>query len=140
MPLWKGFVGERCPHCREGKVFKHSMLNVSKFSQMHDSCPVCGQDLVIELGFYWGAMYVGYAINVALIMILSLILFLGFPEASVYVYLAVIIPPIVVLVPFNFRFGRIGMVYFFGSIKYDPDYVPLNQEGAKKGDASASSN
>lgn len=30
---------------------------------MPERCPNCNQDFVIEPGFYWGSMYVAYAIS-----------------------------------------------------------------------------
>lgn len=30
---------------------------------MYDRCPSCGQKYVLEPGFYWGAMYIGYGVS-----------------------------------------------------------------------------
>ncbi len=32
---------------------------------MHPKCPNCGQDFVIEPGFYFGAAYVSYGLGIA---------------------------------------------------------------------------
>jgi endogenous inhibitor of DNA gyrase (YacG/DUF329 family) len=57
----------KCPRCRKGDMFtdknpwhlKHTM-------NMNKECPVCGQPLDIEVGFYFGSSYVSYAFTVAI--------------------------------------------------------------------------
>lgn len=56
--------GLKCPACREGSLFRP----VNKFTdlfEMHDNCPNCNQQYELEIGFYWGAMYVAYALSSA---------------------------------------------------------------------------
>ena len=55
----------KCPSCNKGDLFTASGLNFSKLGKMPDQCVVCGQDFKIEVGFYWGALYVAYALSVA---------------------------------------------------------------------------
>jgi hypothetical protein len=43
-----------------------SAYNLKQFMRMYDTCPVCGQDMEIEVGFYYGTSYVSYALTVAL--------------------------------------------------------------------------
>lgn len=125
--LVKGFVGQKCPRCRKGAMFPAATYNLARFTEMRDECPHCGQDLTVEPGFYWGAMYVGYAINVGIILVMCAVLFLGFPEAPIWTYIVAIVTPILVTIPFNYRYGRVGMIYFFSPIKYDPKYsVPAD--------------
>ncbi len=63
--LWT-VLNHKCPHCREGEIFKDkSSLNLKTFMQMHDHCTVCGQKTEIEPGFYIGTGYVSYALAVA---------------------------------------------------------------------------
>jgi len=56
----------RCPRCREGKLFVESnAYNMKKNVLMHEHCPVCGQPTEIEVGFYYGTGYVSYAVSIA---------------------------------------------------------------------------
>jgi len=56
----------RCPRCREGKLFAKSNPYVfSETTHMNENCPVCGQPTEIEVGFYIGTGYVSYALMVA---------------------------------------------------------------------------
>ncbi len=84
---------------------------------MPDQCPDCGQDFVIEPGFYFGATYVSYALNVAwLIPTFVLIRFgLGLPYSYFVVVMFLLLP---VLVPVIFRWSRSIWLRFF--VKYDP--------------------
>jgi len=58
----------KCPRCREGKLFVSSNaydLKKSRYIKMHEYCPVCGRRTEIEVGFYYGTSYVSYAFSVA---------------------------------------------------------------------------
>lgn len=66
----RSFLGSifsfRCPSCREGKLFTNSNpYDLPKLTSMHDRCPNCGQNFQPEPGFFYGAMYVSYALTVA---------------------------------------------------------------------------
>ena len=70
----------KCPQCREGDIFKYPVTKLSKFNVMNATCPHCGIGLEPEPGFYQGAMFVGYAFTVAVILIIGLLLYyLGDP-------------------------------------------------------------
>lgn len=109
----------KCPRCREGNIFTYPVSRISKFNIMNETCPSCGVRLEPEPGFYQGAMYVGYAFTVAMLVIVGIILyFLGDP--SEWVYIGVIISIMVLLAPLNYRYSRIVYLYFFGGIRYNP--------------------
>jgi uncharacterized protein (DUF983 family) len=64
--LLRSVLNHKCPHCREGNIFKDKgSFHLKTFMQMNDKCPVCGQITEIEPGFYYGTGYVSYAIAVA---------------------------------------------------------------------------
>ena len=109
----------KCPRCREGNIFTYPVSRISRFNKMNGTCPNCGVRLEPEPGFYQGAMYVGYAFTVAMLVIVGIILYvLGDP--SEWVYIGVIIGIMVLLAPLNYRYSRIVYLYFFGGIKYNP--------------------
>lgn len=88
---------------------------------MNEVCPHCGKRLEPEPGFYQGAMYVGYAFTVALILVVSAILYLlGNP--SEWVYIGTIIGVSILVAPLNYRYSRIVYLYAFGGIKYDSGF------------------
>ena len=102
-------------------MFAFSAANLTKFNKMNQTCPHCGVRLEPEPGFYQGAMYVGYAFTIAVIVVVGLLLYvLGDP--SEWVYIAVVIGLMILLAPLNYRYSRIVYLYAFGGIKYDPSW------------------
>ena len=87
---------------------------------MHEACPHCGVRLQPEPGFYQGAMYVSYAFTLLFMIIISLILYFLAGDPNEWVYIAVVVAVMLILVPLNYRFSRIVFLYLFGGIKYNP--------------------
>lgn len=117
---WKGALySGKCPKCRKGNIFKTSLFNLSGFWKMNSHCTVCGVTFEPEPGFYFGAMFVSYALSVALFATIGVALYvLGNPAD--WVYLTAIIVGAILFTPFSFRYSRILFLYFFGGIRYDP--------------------
>ncbi len=87
---------------------------------MHRTCTRCGVRFEREAGFFYGAMYVSYMINIGLFVIATLAWYL-FIEDKIdwrlyiggYVFLTLLIMPLI------FRYSRsIWMMWF---IKYEPE-------------------
>ena len=56
----------KCPRCRRGDMFvDKNPWHLKNTMKMNKECPVCGQPLDIEVGFYFGSSYVSYAFTVA---------------------------------------------------------------------------
>lgn len=110
----------KCPRCREGDMFAHPFSRVQYFASMNKQCPHCGVYLEPEPGFYQGAMYVGYALTLAVIVVVSIILYFIFNNPSEWTYITVIIVIMVLLIPLNYRYSRILFLHLFGGIKFDP--------------------
>lgn len=87
---------------------------------MNEFCPHCGVRLEPEPGFYQGAMYMSYAITVAVIVIVGLVLYFA-GDPSEWVYIGTVIGIMILLVPLNYRYSRILYLYLIGGIKYDPN-------------------
>jgi uncharacterized protein (DUF983 family) len=56
---------QRCPRCRVGKIFHHSIF--LGFPKMDEQCSVCHLHFEREPGYFLGAMYISYALGVLLI-------------------------------------------------------------------------
>jgi uncharacterized protein (DUF983 family) len=109
----------KCPRCREGDIFKYPVTKLSKFNVMNETCPHCEVGFEPEPGFYQGAMFVGYAFSVGVIVIVGLLLYyLGDP--SEWVYIGIVTAIILLLIPLNYRYSRILYLTFFGGLKYNP--------------------
>lgn len=114
----EGILQGKCPRCRAGNMFKHSAYNLSKFTKMHEHCPLCGLRFELEPGFFFGAMYISYAFSVAIFVAIGVALsVLG--DFPLWVYIAGIIGSTLLLLPLLFRYSRILFLYFFGGIHFD---------------------
>ena len=117
--LIKAQLAGKCPHCREGDIFKYPISNILKFSAMHNNCPRCGILFSPEPGFYFGAMFVSYALTVGIFLVVGLLLyFLFHPSDTVYVI--VITVAAILFTPFSFRYSRVLFLYWFGGYRYRP--------------------
>jgi uncharacterized protein (DUF983 family) len=96
---------ERCPRCRQGRIFK------GRF-EMNELCPVCRLRFEREQGYFFGAMYVSYALSIP---ILCLIIFIGhllLPDWRIEFVIGVSVLPYLFLVPAVFRYSRVVWIYF----------------------------
>jgi len=115
----------RCPRCREGKLFDHSLsLNMKKNMAMPVNCPVCGQLTEKEPGFYYGTGYVSYALGVA-ISVASLIAWYVIIGMSVhdnrfFYWLFANALLLIILQPWMMRLSRSIWISWF--VKYDADW------------------
>jgi uncharacterized protein (DUF983 family) len=115
----EALVQGRCPKCREGKVFTYPGTHVAKFNVMNETCPHCGVRLEPEPGFYQGAMYVSYAVTVAVIVAVSIVLsVLG--DFSEWTYIGIVVAIMILIAPWNYRISRMIYLYLFGGLKYVP--------------------
>jgi uncharacterized protein (DUF983 family) len=86
---------------------------------MFADCPVCKLHFEIEPGFYWGAMYVSYAISCAILIILGGATLILLNDPDFWVYMAIIIPAFILASPLTYRYARIMMLYWFSPIRFD---------------------
>jgi len=115
----QAFLACKCPKCRKGNMFTHKAYQLSNFSDMPERCEVCDLRFEIEPGFFWGAMYISYAITVAISVNLSLLLWWFGGNPSIWTYAAIIGGVIIAVSPLMLRYSRVIMLYLFGSIEYD---------------------
>lgn len=116
----KALLQGKCPQCHTGDIFRYPLAkNFWKFNQMNTVCPQCGVRLEPEPGFYQGAMYVGYGITTAVIILISIVLY-ALGNYSEWVYIGIIVGVMLLLVPVNYRYSRIIYLYMLGGIKFDP--------------------
>ncbi len=109
----------RCPRCRRGNLFSHSMFHLPKLLKMHDNCPHCHQSYLPEPGFYFGAMYFSYAFQVAIFIstIVGVSILVDKPTFWSYAVPGLLLG--IGLLPLILRLSRSLMLHLFGEIKYD---------------------
>lgn len=117
----KSLLQGNCPRCRTGNIFIHPITHIRRFTVMNEACPVCRVRLEPEPGFYQGAMYVGYGITVACMIVISLLLYMvGNPRTEFYI--GTVIAVMILIAPANYRYSRIIYLYLFGGIRFDSQY------------------
>lgn len=117
----------KCPVCHEGKVFTYkNAFHPKKFDKMEEKCDVCGHKYEIETGFFYGAMYVAYALTVAISVATFILTYLIYNDTPYWVYIINILAVLIILAPVNFRGGRIIWMNLFS--KYKPDAAKNHQK------------
>ncbi|MCB0795698.1 MAG: DUF983 domain-containing protein [Flavobacteriales bacterium] len=115
---WKSLFGFRCPHCHEGEFFvDRNPYRLSTIGDVRESCSVCGRSYSKEPGFYYGAMYVAYALGVATFVSVYVAMIVLFPEASTEMYVGVVLAALLLLTPFLFALSKIIWANMFISYK-----------------------
>jgi len=113
---FKAILDCKCPRCGKGNMFPYKAYNLRKFSKMESTCPECHQTFIPELGFYTGAMYFSYAINVFIIIVFGTLFtqILGLDKFVLIIILTSI--PTLLLSPLTFRISRSLMLHMFGKL------------------------
>ncbi len=111
-------IKQKCPSCGKGDLFVNpNAYRYKTMALMHETCSHCGVLLSNgEPGFYWGAMYVSYALSTTLIVfnLLWLFYFFGWNMWALILPNAILM---IVMAPLNFRLSRawwlgLNMRYF----------------------------
>ena len=103
----------RCPNCKEGKIFRDGgNVLLLQIPEMHHRCPVCHYKFEKETGFFFGAMFVSYALAAAE-MITSLVVFWYFIDISPLGVFAIIVVIAFLLSTINFKLSRSFWIYLF---------------------------
>jgi uncharacterized protein (DUF983 family) len=97
----------KCPKCHEGEFFESHFYHLKKLGHVLEECPNCKASYVPEPGFYFGAMYVSYALGVALFVSIWARANWFFEEVSVGLQITLVIGSIVLLGPFIYAFSKI---------------------------------
>lgn len=102
-------------------MFKTSLFRRYYDISMHDKCPVCGQTFQPEPGFYFGAMYVSYGFSVAITVIVGIVLYHGFGDPDLWVYMTTVILAVAAIWPIQYRLSRSIFLHLFGGVRYNPE-------------------
>jgi len=114
----------KCPKCHTGKVFEYDgAFNLKNFSKMYPCCSACGEKYEKEPGYFYGAMYVSYALTVGWIIVTFSFNELFF-KIDTTPYLLFTCSIIILFAPLTFRLSRLIWLNFF--IKFDKT-TPLDR-------------
>lgn len=111
----------RCPRCRRGSMFTDSPFSLRYGRRAYVHCPVCRLHFEREPGFFEGAMYFNYALNVAIMLTSGLATYLWLGDPGQWVYAGISACMIIALVTFTSRLSKSLMLHLFGGTDYDPE-------------------
>ena len=102
----------KCPRCQEGKFFQSSSsLTFKNNLKIYEKCSSCGLKYMIEPSFFYGAMYVSYALTVAMAVAIFLICYL-FGLELIPTFIAIVII-LVISNPIVMRISRLLYINMF---------------------------
>ena len=113
----------KCPRCRRGDLYQlKGAFRIKGLMKMNDECPVCGQPLDMEPGFYYGTNMISYALAVIL-SIISFVLWLlvigiSLEDSRFFLWIGFNAVLLLVLQPPLMRLSRTVWLTFF--VKYSP--------------------
>lgn len=108
----------KCPHCHEGDFYVDSNpYNLMKVGDIRDSCSVCQRKFTPEPGFYYGAMYVSYALGVAVMVAAYVATIVLFPSASTGIAVTVVLASLLLLGPLLYALSKTMYAGLFMSYK-----------------------
>lgn len=118
MKKYASLYSMKCPRCHEGNLFVNkNLFPLQELHKMPEHCEACGLKFTPEPGFYTGAMYVSYAMNIALFVTSFFTLYVGL-KITVVSFILFYGIVLLILSPFIFRYSRTVFLYLFYS--YDP--------------------
>lgn len=118
--LLSSILNCKCPKCRKGDLFAEKVFQRPlKFSKMHASCEVCHQSFEPEPGFYFGAMFISYALNTALLIATWVAMELVLEKYSIWLLLSILGGSMLIFLPAIFRISRSIWIAIFVSYRSD---------------------
>ena len=103
-----------CPNCNKGKVFKDKSFFFSiGFPKMNEYCSHCHNKFEKEPGYFFGSMFVSYALGVGEALITYFIAHQFYTETFDLRIIPIIAGVILLLSSFNLRLSRMIWIYMF---------------------------
>lgn len=110
--LYSIFTGS-CPKCHSESMYVNKNAYIlSETLKMHDRCSTCNTKYKIEPSFFYGAMYVSYALGVAVAVAAFIISFVFLGSSAKVAFIA-IVGTLVVFYPIIMRISRNIWINFF---------------------------
>ena len=117
-------INNKCPKGQEGDFFKER--NLSRFKNLltlNDTCNHCNLKYMIEPAFYYGAMFVNYALTVAIAVTSFIIAFVFLNLTLIESFMAIVII-LALCSMYTLRLSRIIWINFFIAYQFkDPKKI-----------------
>ena len=110
----------KCPRCSKGDFFVSHPYHFKHFGKKHHNCSNCDLKFEREPGFFFGSMFVSYALSVALFVAWWIAKSVLFPQMQAGEMVLVMIVLQVGFAPLNLYLAKITWLNLF--VKYDEGY------------------
>lgn len=110
----------KCPQCHEGAFLERKVYDFSAFTKVRKSCPNCGLNYHVEPSFYYGSMYVAYALGVAIMVAMVILNFLLFEAFSFLRTFGMVVGGVIITAPLMNALAKIIWANFF--FHYNPKW------------------
>lgn len=118
---FKAALHAKCPRCHTGDMFSNHMYHLDG-QKMNKYCPHCEFYFEVEPGYFYVAMLVGYAMNVALLVTLAVGIYILSGSENPWLYCAILLSSAFMLSPINFRYSRVILLYWLTpGVHFDPN-------------------
>lgn len=113
-----------CPKCHEESMYTNNNPYIlSQLLKMHDRCSNCNTKYKIEPSFFYGSMYVSYAVGIAFAVAAFVISFLFFEADKITAFISIVVT-LVVFLPIIIRLSRNIWINLF--MHYDKNLAKKN--------------
>lgn len=103
----------KCPKCHEGDFFiDKKAIKLKSVTKIHDNCPSCNLKYMMEPSFFYGAMYVGYAITVAMSIAIFILTTVIFKQSLLTSFIGVV-GVLILSAPYTLKLSRIIWINIF---------------------------
>lgn len=110
-----------CPRCHMESMYKEANpYHLTELMTMNERCSHCKLKYKMEPSFFYGAMYVSYAVGVAFAVAAFVVSFLIL-EANLLTTFIAIVATLVVFMPVILRLSRNIWINLF--VKYEPEHL-----------------
>ena len=109
----------KCPKCHIGSFWATNNPFRNMFFSAENTCKTCNNCSLAyesETGFWYGSMYVSYAISVAVMVLFWTLTNFFYPQINIYNEILIIIIAILLVSPLNYHISRLIWINFF--VKY----------------------
>lgn len=114
----------KCPRCHEGNFYESTnFFEVKKLLKLYDNCTHCNLKYMMEPSFFYGAMFVNYALTVGISILTFLVSFLLFELSLLQSFIAIVVV-LVLTVLHTIRLSRIIWINIF--VKFNRNIVTKN--------------
>lgn len=112
----------KCPRCHQGEFFEsRNPYNLKKAGEIKKSCSHCGLKYSPEPGFYYGAMYVSYALGIAMFVAVWVALLVLYPSYTPILLISLLFVSLIVLGPYIYALSKITWANLF--FHYEEKYA-----------------